>query len=475
MDRALAEIIERCLAVNPNKRFPNVQAVLDALAAREESRLRRPLLLLGFVGPVLLLFIMGLFACAAMTMPCGIRRTSSRCGHTRPTILPPSLPRARSKENWSAYFLLIENEARDAEFCGKFAAVAGSGVVQRLNAQLKIPDGTLPGLQELRATFLEDPQRVELNVFLERRLAHHLGQLKDDPLAPKFASIFTLDAQGRMLASAYDDEVKERGSVGWNFAFRTYFHGRTSDIAGYTQQRPPSGIPPLRHTHLSAAFLSTATGKWKVAISTPVIRPGTTPSEIAGVLAFTVNLGDFAYFRSNGDTERFAVLIDGREGTNKGVILQHPHFDDLRRRGTPLKEPQLSHEVPPECGTTAGDSGNKRYRYQDPLAETSGGEAYAGDWIAAVERVRLPDADGAPQEMIVLIQQQFAEAVSPVKHLAQRLKREGLWALLGILGVVLVLWYIVMRMLQEPRARLRSTPSDPTAMTPRSSNTVAAK
>ena len=62
VDRALAEIIERCLAVNPHKRFPNVQAVLDALAAREESRLRRPLLLLGFVGPVLLLLIMGLFA-----------------------------------------------------------------------------------------------------------------------------------------------------------------------------------------------------------------------------------------------------------------------------------------------------------------------------------------------------------------------------------------------------------------------------
>ena len=193
------------------------------------------------------------------------------------------------------------------------------------------------------------------------------------------------------------------------------------------------------------------------------------------MLAFTVNLGDFAYFRSNGDTERFAVLIDGREGTNKGVILQHPHFDDLRRRGTPLKEPQLATKYRLSAEQLRAIRGNKRYRYQDPLAETSGGEAYAGDWIAAVERVRLPDADGAPQEMIVLVQQQFAEAVSPVKHLAQRLKREGLWALLGILGVVLVLWYIVMRMLQEPRARLRSTPSDPTAMTPRSSSTVAAK
>ena len=86
MDRALSEVIERCLAVNPTKRFANVQAVLDALDAREESRVRRPLVLLGFVGPVLLLLIMALFAARGYDYAVRIRKISLRCGHTRPTI-----------------------------------------------------------------------------------------------------------------------------------------------------------------------------------------------------------------------------------------------------------------------------------------------------------------------------------------------------------------------------------------------------
>src|SRR4051794_24957123 len=54
MDRALAEIIDRCVAVNPADRFANVQEVLDALAARKLNRSRLPLMVIGFVGPLLI-------------------------------------------------------------------------------------------------------------------------------------------------------------------------------------------------------------------------------------------------------------------------------------------------------------------------------------------------------------------------------------------------------------------------------------
>src|SRR5262249_47454578 len=58
----LADIISRCLAIHPEKRFANVQAVLGALDSRALQRARRPLLMLGAVGPVLLLLVMFLFA-----------------------------------------------------------------------------------------------------------------------------------------------------------------------------------------------------------------------------------------------------------------------------------------------------------------------------------------------------------------------------------------------------------------------------
>src|SRR6516162_3816809 len=62
IDRGLVQIIDRCLALDPNKRFPNVQAVLSALDARGFQRARRPLMLVGALGPALLLGGMFLFA-----------------------------------------------------------------------------------------------------------------------------------------------------------------------------------------------------------------------------------------------------------------------------------------------------------------------------------------------------------------------------------------------------------------------------
>jgi hypothetical protein len=473
VDRLLAEIVERCLEVNPSKRFPNVQAVLDALHSRERSRLRRPLVLLGFVGPVLLLLIVALF---------GLRGYDHAVRDSEDFITF----RAHEANDFAAkfaarsiegeierYFLVIRDEADSLEFYDKFEVVAESKIVQQLNAQLTSPDMPLEALRQLRTTFLTDTQRCDLNAYLESRLAYHIGRLRRDPTVPKFASVFALDAQGRMLAAAYDDEVKETSSVGWNYAFRTYFHGRASDVPNYTQERPPGGVPPLQKTHLSAAFLSTSTGKWKVAVSTPVYEPGDVTGQVLGVLAFTVNLGDFAYFRSNANADRFAVLIDAREGSNKGVILQHPHFDRLRREGTALGDPQAAAKFRLTDEQLRAVRGDKRHRYSDPMGRSDGGELYAGDWIAAVERVRLPDASDHPQEMVVLVQQKAVDAIAPVKRLAQRLKREGLWALLGILGVVLVLWYIVMRMLQEPESQAISSGQEQPTATPRISSTVA--
>ena len=54
-DRALLEILERCLDPDPTRRFPNAQAVFDALKRRAQLQARRPLFALGLVAPLLLL------------------------------------------------------------------------------------------------------------------------------------------------------------------------------------------------------------------------------------------------------------------------------------------------------------------------------------------------------------------------------------------------------------------------------------
>ncbi|MDZ7620021.1 MAG: serine/threonine-protein kinase, partial [Patescibacteria group bacterium] len=61
VDSELAAIVDRCLAPDPEDRFPTMQAVLDAFDARDRRRAQRPLLLLGTVGPALLLLVVSLF------------------------------------------------------------------------------------------------------------------------------------------------------------------------------------------------------------------------------------------------------------------------------------------------------------------------------------------------------------------------------------------------------------------------------
>ncbi len=58
MDRLLAEIIDHCLAIDPERRWRDAGAVLSALERRNRRRRQRPLLALGFVAPVVLLLSM---------------------------------------------------------------------------------------------------------------------------------------------------------------------------------------------------------------------------------------------------------------------------------------------------------------------------------------------------------------------------------------------------------------------------------
>lgn len=448
IDRALVEIIDRCLAVEPGRRFANVQEILDALYVREASRHRRPLVFSGFVGPVLLLLVMALF---------GLRGYEHAVRDSEDFVSR----RARESNEFAAkfaarsiegeivrYFRVVRLEAESPDLLERFVPVAESDMVRKLNDTTNTP----AEVEELQPAFIRDPTRIELNRYLDQRLQTYLERLRVDNRELKFASIMALDAHGRMLAVAYDSEI-ETQSVGWNFAYRSYFHGGSADLAP-AKEVTPQTVQPITDTNLSAAFRSTTTRLWKVAVSTPIYRTEGGSKQLYGVLALTINLGDFAYFRSNNRPDRFAALIDGRRGPNFGVILQHPLFDQLNQYSDGAAEDfsTTKYRVTAEQLQRIGNE--ETYRFSDPLAKAPGGESYAGDWIAARDWVRLPNEPDVKDDMIVLVQERFAAATAPVKALGSRLKREGLWALGGVLAVIIVLWYVVIRVLNEPRIEI---------------------
>jgi hypothetical protein len=59
MDRHLAEIVDRCLECDPERRLRDAGSVLAALAQRERLLSQRPLLWFGFVAQVLLCLVLG--------------------------------------------------------------------------------------------------------------------------------------------------------------------------------------------------------------------------------------------------------------------------------------------------------------------------------------------------------------------------------------------------------------------------------
>ena len=90
-----------------------------------------------------------------------------------------------------------------------------------------------------------------------------------------------------------------------------------------------TNLKPIEAPHLSAVYRSTSTGHLKVAFSVPIEngRSGE-DREIVGVLAMSVDLGEFNVLEKELPPGHEVVLIDLRESTidgqtRRGLILHH--------------------------------------------------------------------------------------------------------------------------------------------------------
>lgn len=468
MDRALAEIIDRCLAVNPEYRFANVQEVLDALAARDRNRAQLPLMVLGFVGPLLVLLVTALFSWW------GYERAveNAEAGYRKRAVESNGFAAKFAAEKVTAEIGRIFEIARDeAQLClPTFREVIDSS--QQL-PKLSSPQVTDAEMQAARAGFLNEPQRLALDHYLEERLAAYRDAARSDSRAPRFASIFVTDQRGTQLAAAHDEDVASQ-SIGDNFAHRTYFHGGPVELPEFP--RPQESPQHITQTHLSNVFKSRTTKKWKVAISSPIyadIDPemsGTIRKEFLGIFVLTVNLGDFEFFRTAvaEDHTRFAVLVDGREGEDTGTILQHPLFDKLLsvRRALPDAFLEAQYRVPADLLRGEGRV------YDDPLGQYGGSGTpeqieyerqlaafYARPWIAAASPVQSPSMANGDTEsgLVVLVQADYDGVVGPARELGNQFIRNSLWMLTVVIVISLSLWYIVVRLFREPRSPPRRT------------------
>ncbi|RMF40961.1 MAG: hypothetical protein D6753_10575, partial [Planctomycetota bacterium] len=456
IDKALCQIIDRCLAVDPDKRFANVQQVIEAIDARNRARARRPLYLMGIVGPLLFVLLMLFFFSRSINVAKQESLQRVQQWSMQSNLFASQLAAQTMESELEGLFRLVENEAnRD----GLRAAVRQVLDEQREALQTIAETGADDAA---RRSILQSAAQQALSSYLSDRMNSIVRQRSSDDHRAIFNSLFVNDPHGTNIGIHFvnDSEVTSGLPVGRNFAYRSYFNGQRSDGP---KTRPPADYRPTRSTHLSATFRSTSTGKWKVGISTPIwpspevaiAWASGEPVDVyepIGVLVLTINLGEFDLLASkfSDPTQRFAVLVDGRAGNGQGTLLQHPLLTDLERRGAAAQMvPQIDRRFFERLLAEGAIMD-----YVDPAAKFEGGEKYSGAWIAAMQQVQLPRRVGqanarTASDLWVLVQERAAAVAAPVVQLGTRLQRESYIAIGSVLAVVFILWYSVLRIGQH--------------------------
>ncbi len=441
VDRELADIVNGCLAPNREHRYANVQEVLDALNAREQRRARRPLMLLGFVGPALLLAVMSLFAWRSFetVMSESDEALSNRVLESN-KFAAKFVAKTVTNE-LELFYRAVEEMAASPRFQKLLATVLDDPEISALRASLADPNLSDSAREELRLRLVEHPAR--------RKLQQRMQDLLQDPDEPEdVASWFVTDSTGLQLARA-----PEHDTIGKNFSWRTYFHGGNEDYPEDWRAKPDEHI---RKPNLSAVFYSQLNHCWTVTISTPVIEEQAEGDEgkFLGVIGLSVDVQRFMDEEVN--RHPFAVLVDWRSGPNKGLILHHPLFQQLQdeHKGVPerFQTYRLSDGDLPEPTAKA-----KRENYIDPMAKDSLGKDFDKHWLAETASVSIREGNTG---WIVIVQESYDGAIGKtLQQLKHSLSSSTLLAgsLIAILSTVL--WAFVIRGLGEPTRGPADRPS----------------
>jgi hypothetical protein len=434
VDRALAEILDGCLATNPQKRYPNVEAVLEALRVRASRRARRPLMVLGAVGPMLLLAAVSMFAWWGF----GEAIRQSTAALTQQALESDRFAAqfvARSAANQlEVRWRMVEQIAANPRLRQLVAELTADSEIRKQLTQLSNPEATTIELEQWQYRFRENAQRQKLQDELQALLKAHPQ--------PEVYSWFLTDARGVQMANLPADA--EIPTIGKNFSWRSYFNGQGKDLSDTWRPGPTEHITD---TTLSVVYRSRSNHRWMVAISTPVFdRPS--HDEFLGVIGMSLELGRFLELRgkdqvADGD-HQFPVLVDWRDGENKGVILQHPLFDRLIAQQGAIPDHckdlrLMSRDLP--------RGGSRMENYHDPISDDPEGTDYQRQWLAQMEPVVMHGQDTG---WIVIVQEAYDRAIgAPLAGLKSELLRWGV-ATAVMMGLLLAgLWTLAFRMLQQ--------------------------
>ena len=395
--RALVEIIDRCMAKDPGDRYRNAQQVLGALRRRKESRARRPLLVAGLLGPLILAIFLGGIGSFAF---------DEASDSAQQAIVEQSL-------NANLGTAHVVSAAVDRNLSAIMRRVSREAERDDLRELMRAPPSDRPRLHE-RSQALTD----------------QLYELYRDRF---FYSWVLADAEAIALArSPFDQRV-----IGHGYAYREWFSGQVEQMLG----DQPVVASPRREVGLTLAFRSTAEGQpVLISVAAPIAldaQQGETEPEMAkGVLAATLHLETFNEWLSSTETvrddnacpDRFVVLL------NRGQVVRHP-CPAASSPSPPVAPEVFFHQ--PAVQALLEREPMTHPDFEDPLRP---GERF----LAAAQRL-----ESHPDWVAIVLQDRQA-AVAPVEALADRLV--WLARIAGAVGFLVIgaLWLLLWRVTHTP-------------------------
>ena len=450
VDNRLANLIDQCLKADPIERLPNSQAILAELDARKRHLARRPLLVLGILGPIMLMAAMVPIFTNALQNNLSVmeRRLTERALES--DALSASIQARALQEEIDHRLFELQDMLNDPE------------LISTLEHTLSLPSEEL--VRQVTASH-------DLDVADQPDWMRPLHQLrnKSDEINRRRDRIpdtswFLQNAQGvQVWRHPFDAKT-----VGFNYSWRDYFHG--ADVQ-YKPDSVPDDVHPIQVPHVSLAFNSQATGQSMVALSIPVRDSN---GKVIGVFARTAHLGDLqsrlgkeiAGQKVAGTVDRVIALIDRRNWQ----LLDHPWLTAERLASNILEDDedlfaqlQLNEQLintikselrsTDETETPNSDSaivnGVRLTHYRDPVGSLDDESViqYRGNWMAA-----LAPMESEQTKWLVVVQENRDEALKPVRDMADRAVEHAILAVCASLLVMLGVWAVVWRALRQEQS-----------------------
>lgn len=479
MDRRFADIIDKCLELEPANRYPDARALQEALLARKRAKRRRPIIYIGVIATLVCL--------TAATVIAVMFRDQTVARHRQD--LSKQVQSGLRSTAFVAARLLEDKFRRRVQFLERAvdmgvtsAPPPGSVRHQYAEAKKALVDARSPSTNRadtvLANRWLADDRHAVdqwLKGVAERAGKEQLFEngltvtLCCDGAAYNFSRVYHAEDGTWQIENPWQNQENLRQFTR-DFSWRDWYGHTGYDL---TEQHPiTSPRRPVEDTHISVVYRSTK-GPWMVSITCPIraFDPNTGREEVVALLGGPVNvrteltswMDEAATPRDCSGPRLLRAAIGGGTSLFADPAEKERDLLVVNERDFLVWRPDLDLKIPnnPDDERTLLDDGSKYTRLQkyvgwkdklltletvavtqfdDPWDDDTAQPGVPATMYLASHEEFYPLGRSGEQPWHVIVQHEESKALGPVETLQHEMIWWGLGVFGGFLAVASLLW-----------------------------------